>query len=146
MDKYAIKLETRQVAEPDFPYNREKLDTCSTVVAFCKALQDSDVEKFLILHLNSSNILNCIQIFPGTVNYTIVPLREIIKVALLSSSINIILVHNHPSGNLTFSEQDITLTRDLIQISKIMNITILDHILIGGLNYQSMREKEPSMF
>ncbi len=108
---YAYRLETKRVREPDFPYGQQKLSTPEEVVKFVISLQDSDIEKLLVLHLGPQNRLNCIQIFPGTVSRAAVYPREVIKHALLSGSVSIVLVHNHPGGDTTPSMDDNNLTR-----------------------------------
>lgn len=143
MEHYAIKLEARQVAEPDFPYNKEQLSTPSSVATFCKVLQDSDVEKFITIHISSQNIVNCIQVFNGTYIDCSVPIRDIVKGSILSNSPKIILVHNHPSGSLTFSEEDKNLTKGIVQSLLLFNVDVIDHLLIAGLNYVSMKEHLP---
>lgn len=143
MEHYAIRLEARQVAEPDFPYNREVLSNPFSVTSFCKTLQESDVEKFVAIHLSSTNIVNCIQVFTGSNCYCSVPIRDIIKGSLLSNSTSLILVHNHPSGGLLFSKLDLLLTEEVAKAAKLFEIRLLDHLLIAGLNYQSMQKNYP---
>jgi DNA repair protein RadC len=133
--RYAIKLETKQVREEDFPYNGQSLSCTNEVLAFANSLQDSDVEKFLVLHLNAQNILNCIQVVIGTVNQAVVYPREVIKHAILSNSSAMILIHNHPSGKETPSESDIRLTKLIVDACKPLDISVHDHIIIGNLKH-----------
>jgi DNA repair protein RadC len=138
--RYAYRIETRKVAEPDFPYSRGNLSSAQKVAEFCGILQDSDIEKVIILHLDVQNQLNCIQVQPGTVNMSTVYIREILKHALLSGSTGMIIVHNHPSENREFSNQDKRLTRALKSACDLMQISLLDHILLTGSGYVSMVE------
>jgi DNA repair protein RadC len=140
MEQYAYRIESRFVSEPDFPYNEQLIKKADDVVSFAKILQDSDVEKMIVLFLGTNNHLNCLQIIPGTVNYAIIYPREIIKCALLSGSYAIILVHNHPFGGLQPSEDDIRLTNALKQACKLVEVKILDHIIIKGADYYSFQE------
>lgn len=140
--KYAYRIETRKVKEPEFPYPRDSFSNPSSIASFCNSLQDSDVEKVLVLHVDSRNRLNCIQVQPGTVNKAQVYIREIIKHSLLSGSTGIIIVHNHPSGHDEFSESDLKLTQRLKEAGAIMDVLILDHILLCGDGwYVSMSEQ-----
>jgi len=142
ISKYATRLETRMVRDHDFPYNREVLDGTTAVLDFVKVLQDSDIEKMIVLHLNSQNRLNCIQIFPGTINQAVVYPRELIKISLLSSSNAMILVHNHPSGNLKPSDADIRLTTMIREGCKTFDILFHDHLIIEpGGTFFSWREE-----
>jgi len=70
--KYAFSLKTERVREKDFPYAGEKITSTSELLNFVHKLQDSDIEKFLILHLDAQNQLVCIQIMQGTVNQAVV--------------------------------------------------------------------------
>ena len=65
--------------------------------------------------------------------------RDIFKFAIDFSAASIILLHNHPSGNTTASQNDIKTTENLIKIGKIMDILIVDHLIIAGDSFQSMR-------
>ena len=132
MPRYARRIETRMVTERDFPYKREQFDRSQTIANFCNVLQDSDIEKLLVLHLDGQNRLNCIQIQTGTVNRAAAYVREIIKHALLSSSSGMAIVHNHPSGDPCFSEHDILFTRKLKIACEVMELTLLDHVLLTG--------------
>ena len=143
--KSAVRLDVRVIAEPAFPYTRYKLNHSWKIFALVyDELRDRDHEQFIILHLNSQLILNCIQIFPGTINNANPYIREIIKTSLLSASNNIVLVHNHPSGNPEFSDGDINFTREIRWAAKPMDIKLIDHIVIAGSGYRSFKEDEES--
>jgi DNA repair protein RadC len=131
MVKFAYRLETRRIREKDFPYNNQDLSSAERVFEFCRTLQDLDTEKLMALYLNGLNRLIGIQLFSGTVNFAVAYPREIIKHALLSGACGLILVHNHPSGGLQFSEADITLTKRVKESCKLVDIILLDHVLIG---------------
>ncbi len=90
---------------------------------------------------NASQLISYKTIFCGTVNKSLVHPREIFKEAIRSSASSIILLHNHPSGNLNPSPQDRELTKNLIAIGKTMSIPILDHIIISDNGYYSFNEK-----
>jgi DNA repair protein RadC len=142
-EKCAYSIKTTRVMEPDFPYKGEKLDCTANLVRFAKSLQDADVEKFLGLHLDSQNVLICVQVIPGTVNMAIVFPREVLRHSLLVNASALIMVHNHPSGSLTPSDGDIRLTKALVEGAKLLEILIHDHLIIGGLtgNWFSFREE-----
>ena len=89
-------------------------------------------EVFACLFLDSRHrILAFKEMFFGTINRTTVHPREILKEALLLNAAAIILAHNHPSGGSQPSEQDITLTHDLKNILKVVDVRVLDHLIIG---------------
>jgi DNA repair protein RadC len=132
--KYAYSLKTTRIKEPDFPYSGKKIKAATDVVSFASDIQNSDIEKFITLYLNSDNRINGMNITTGTVNCAMPHLREIFKHALLSASASIILIHNHPSGNLTPSEQDKKFTKEVRQAGELMGVKVLDHIIMGEDN------------
>lgn len=138
--RYAVRLDTKLIREKDFPYSGADLSGTKQVVEFARSLQDSDVEKFLVLYLNARNMLNCISVQMGTVNQAVVYPREIVKHCILSNACAVILVHNHPSGHVRPSEQDIRLTRSLSEVCRILDIQLHDHIIMGNGNHYSFRE------
>jgi DNA repair protein RadC len=139
--KYAYSLKTERVKEKDFPYAGEQISSTSELLNFVHKLQDSDIEKFLILHLDAQNQLVCVQIMQGTVNQAIVYPREVFKHALLSSACAVILVHNHPSGHSKPSDADIRLTKTIQEGAKLFDILVHDHLIIGGERFFSFREE-----
>jgi DNA repair protein RadC len=106
-------------------------------------LRDEVKEKFYVVCLSSSNkiIKEYNLISEGSLNSSVVQPREVFKVAIESNSASVILVHNHPSGNLEPSREDIQLTKRMIEAGKLLNIKVLDHLIIAGNNYTSLVEK-----
>jgi len=92
-------------------------------------------EEFWAIYLKRNNtIISKIQHSKGGISGTIVDVRLILKEAILSKASGIILVHNHPSGELKPSEADKQITEKIKQSAKIMDMLILDHIIIGNNN------------
>lgn len=109
---------------------------------FIPLLRDETKERFLVVCLNSANkIIRYEVISIGNLNSSIVHPREIFKVAIENNSANIILLHNHPSGNPEPSNEDIAVTRKLVDAGKIMDIQVFDHLIIAGSKYISFVEK-----
>lgn len=91
-----------------------------------------DREQFCIVMLNAKNVIIGLNIVStGSLTAATVCPREVLKPAILANSCALILCHNHPSNDLTPSEPDISLTKQIIQASKIMGITIHEHIIIS---------------
>lgn len=98
-------------------------------------------EHFYCIYLdNNKRVIKDKLLFIGTLNYSIVHPREVFKHAYLLSASSIICVHNHPTGNVIPSKQDIDLTRNLISVGNILGIKIVDHVIIGKNNYYSFLE------
>ncbi|MDO4963200.1 MAG: DNA repair protein RadC [bacterium] len=119
-----------------------KLTNAKLVYKYYKdKLIDKKQEHFYCLYLDSSKIVIGEKLlFIGTVNYSIIHPREIFKEAYLLGASAIICVHNHPSGNVTPSKQDFDMTENLIEVSQILGIQVLDHIIVGKTNYYSFLE------
>jgi len=102
---------------------------------------DPDKEQVYCLYLNSDNkIIKEKLLFVGTVNRSMVHPRDIFKMAYEVNASSIICMHNHPSDNTTPSKEDIEITKRLKEISYLMGIDFLDHIIIGKTNYYSFME------
>lgn len=100
-------------------------------------------EQFRGLHLNSRNKLIHDEIISlGTLTTNLIHPREVFQPAIQYSAAAIILAHNHPSGDSQPSEDDIKITKQIIEASKIINIEILDHIIIGKDGYLSLKNKK----
>lgn len=99
-------------------------------------------EHFRILLLNTKHhVLSIPTISIGSLSASIVHPREVFREAIRSSAAAIILAHNHPSGDPSPSDEDIKITKRLTEIGKLMDITVLDHIIIGDGRYLSMKDK-----
>ncbi|MBO0927191.1 DNA repair protein RadC [Staphylococcus sp. 30400_3112M30941] len=122
--------------------NRVKITQPSDVADFMMAsMKDLAQEHFMILLLNSKNIVikeACV--FKGTLNSSIVHPREIFSIAIRENANAIIAVHNHPSGDVTPSQEDIMTTLRLKECGLILGIDLLDHIIIGDNKFTSLVE------
>ena len=98
-------------------------------------------EHMYMLALGSKcKLLGLFEVSHGTVNASLVSPREILMRALLCGAAGIILVHNHPSGDVTPIEEDIKTTERMKNACQIMNVELFDHIIVGD-GYESLREK-----
>ncbi len=81
-------------------------------------------------------------LFKGTLNRSLIHPREVFKGAYLTSAAYVICVHNHPSGNVIPSEEDVNITKALYEIGKLQGIPVIDHIIVGNNNYYSFYEND----
>ena len=101
----------------------------------------NDKEHFLAVTLDGGhNIIQTHVVSVGTVNRTLLHPREVFTEAIREKASAIILCHNHPSGNTDPSEEDIDTTENLVEVSQIVGIPILDHIIISRNGYFSFLE------
>lgn len=99
-------------------------------------------EHFVALFLNTKNhIIHQQTIFIGSLNASIVHPREVFREAVKRSAASIIVAHNHPSGDPTPSQEDINVTRRLVESGKMIGIELLDHLIIGDRKFISLKEK-----
>jgi len=107
------------------------------------ALARERVEQFRVLFLDTRNRLLADEAQArGTVNHTPVYPREVVKRALELQATALILVHNHPSGDPTPSQDDIAMTREVAQAARALNIVLHDHIIVGNGRWLSFRQQE----
>ncbi len=93
-----------------------------------------EYEMFACLFLDSRNrMLEYKEMFSGSVNYTTIPPREVVKEALRLNAAAVIFVHNHPSGENIPSPQDLELTQKLRDILHVIDVKVLDHMIVGDI-------------
>ena len=104
------------------------------------AMAHSRVEEVRILFLSARNMLIANEaLWQGSVDEASVYVREVIARAIALGATALIIVHNHPSGDPSPSQQDIRLTRDLVEAGRHMKVTIHDHVIVGANGRTSMR-------
>ena len=104
------------------------------------AMAHSSVEEVRVLFLNAKNMLLANEaMWRGSVDEASVHVREVISRAIQLGSTAIIIVHNHPSGDPSPSQQDIRLTKDLVEAGRHMKITVHDHVIVGSQGRSSMK-------
>lgn len=105
-------------------------------------IADIQHEEFWVIFLGRSNkVLAIANVSKGGMTSTIADPKIIFKQALEYAATNIILVHNHPSGNLSPSHQDIVLTNKLIKAGELLEVRVIDHLIIGDWNYYSFADE-----
>ena len=104
-------------------------------------------EFFYCLYLDNKNkLIERKLLFMGTLNRSIVHPREIFREAYLLSASSFVCMHNHPSGDVTPSMEDVELTKSLISIGKIQGINLVDHLIMGNDNYYSFYQEDGDLF
>lgn len=111
---------------------------------FIPRLRDARKEMFFVLLLNTSNqIFREIKVSEGILDATVVHPREVFRLAITEGASSVVVLHNHPSGNPSASEEDKNITKQIYKAGKIIGIKLLDHIIIAGDKFTSLaREGE----
>ena len=138
-----INVAVRLVEQPSF-LSDEKVDSPQAAVRVLgKELKDYDREVLCVVNLNTkSRPINASIVSMGILDGSLAHPREIMKTAILSNAAQIILLHNHISGEVTPSRQDIALTDRMQKVCDMMGIPLADHVIVGDNQYFSFREKE----
>ena len=128
----AIELSKRMQTEVETIQFTKFLHTETVYKYYKEKLRDTMQEQFYAIYLDiQKQVIREKLLFMGTLNYSMVHPREIFKEGLLVNAASIICIHNHPSGDITPSTQDIKITEKLKEIGLLLNIPILDHLIIG---------------
>lgn len=127
---------------PDYLTRRTPVTSSRVVYDMFRHLSNEAKEHFLVLHLDSKNVILCVDhVSSGSLNASIVHPREVFKSCLLSSCAGVVLIHNHPSGIPELSHEDRELTKRLSDAAELLGIRLLDHVIIGEGSYTSMADK-----
>lgn len=125
-------------------FERDLLSSPQVVYDYLKvSLKGLMDEGFKMLFLDNRNQLVAMETLKnGTVNQTIVFPRKIVERALFHHAVGVLIAHNHPSGSVEPSQEDQEVTKDIREALKTVDITLLDHIIIGGNEFFSFRENQ----
>jgi len=120
---------------------RPKLSSPHEVFEFAKYLFHQDrlglQEQFIVIYLNKSNkVIGSCNLFTGSISACVVDIKLILAIGLKLMAHGVILLHNHPSGNMQASEPDIALTKKIKNALELLDMTLLDHLIVSpDFNY-----------
>jgi len=99
-------------------------------------------EQMRVLLLNTKNrLITTVTLYSGTVSACHIRVAEMFRAAVRHNATSLILVHNHPSDDPTPSPEDVAITREIVQAGRLLDIGVLDHLVVGGDSYTSLRER-----
>jgi len=108
----------------------------------CRRMSGLKTERLVGLYLDAQNVLVARKILSvGSLNTTRTHPREIMYPAIQNHALGFILVHNHPSGSLTPSVDDVEFTRSVRRVGELMGIDLYDHLIVSSRGFVSMKEK-----
>ena len=143
-NQYELKnVAVRLVSQPSF-LSDEKIETPQAAVrVLAKEFADYDREVLSVVNLNvKGKPINASIVSMGILDESLAHPREILKTSILSNAAQILLLHNHPSNELTPSRYDIAITDRMQKACELIGIPLADHIIIGRDNYFSFRQNE----
>jgi DNA repair protein RadC len=109
---------------------------------FLPLMRDLRKEVFKVLLLNRANrLIREVSISEGTLDASIVHPRDVFREALLEPASGVILIHNHPSGNSNPSEEDLRITKQLVEAGRLLGINVYDHLILAGDSYVSFADQ-----
>lgn len=132
----------KMIRESSVLYNIRRISEPKDIVDLGKKFLDElDREELIVACLNAKNEVNSVNVvLIGSLNNSIVHPREVFKTAILSNAASIVMIHNHPSGDVTPSKEDKEITLRIKESGTILGIKLLDHIIIGNDTYYSFKE------
>ncbi len=138
----AIELGRRLATPKDL--KKLKITSAENVYEhFRLKILDTKQEKLFAIFLNTKNeVINYETIFIGTQNKSLTHPREIFHAAIKNSAVRIILLHNHPTGDVTPSKEDIAFTTNIKELATMLQIPLMDHIIIGENQYFSFFDQQ----
>lgn len=139
LEQVAIRMVKDYPFYSDFP-----IDSPERVVELMQEkMADLDREHLYLINLTTKcRPINANLISVGSLNGSVVHMREVFKSSILSNAAAFILVHNHPSGDCTPSKEDVVVTDRILKCAELLGIGLLDHIIIGGAGkYYSFRDQ-----
>jgi DNA repair protein RadC len=131
-------MELQTIGNPDDVY---------TILQAVFSTLDDDQEHLVLLIMNVANdVVGYKVIASGAQGAARVDCKVLFRNALLLGAVNIILAHNHPSGNLEPSKHDLALTRKVAEGARLLDMELLDHIIVSSKGYRSLRGMNPREF
>ena len=122
--------------------SNKRITSAAEVYEELKAFSSKSQEHFLTITLDgASHIINTRTVFIGTLNQSLVHPREVFSDAIADRAAGIIIAHNHPSGTLEASRADIAITQRLKEVSKLVGIELLDHVILAKGGFYSFSDE-----
>ena len=145
MKEYKGMAKTYRLVAEDSEYHKAKIKQSTDIFEFVKRFYSDDIEIyesfFMILLNRSHNTIGWQKISQGGVSGTVVDPKLVMKYAIGCLASSVALVHNHPGGSLKPSEQDLNLTRKIVNALKLVDICTLDHLIISKETYFSFADE-----
>ena len=122
---------------------RPKIDSPASLADIVRPLMTGlPNEELWIALLNTRNgLIKLVRLYSGSLNTSLIRMAEIFREAIVENAAGIIVCHNHPTGDPSPSAEDVAVTRAMIETGKLLDITVLDHLVIGDSRFVSLKER-----
>ena len=131
------RLESKKLSSK--PTFRKASDVAAYYIPLFRDLKK---EVFKVLLLNRANrLIKEVLVSEGTLDASIVHPRDVFREAILESAASVILIHNHPSGNPSPSDEDLRMTRQLVEAGRLLGIKVYDHVILAGEDYRGLADE-----
>lgn len=137
----AIELGRRTVSLA--PDERLTVRSPADVANFCipdMALLDRETFRVIVLNMKH-HVLSVHDLYRGSLNRSVVRVAEVFREAIRQNAAAVVIVHNHPSGDPAPSREDVAVTRELVAAGQLLEIEVLDHLIVAGQRYVSLKER-----
>lgn len=143
--RFSVEVVRHEIAEPQ-PYRVER--PVAAVELFRADADRLTQESLWVMTLDGRNgLMGIDRVYTGTATGTSVRIGELFRYAIAAGGCGIVVVHNHPSGDAEPSDQDIQLTKEVIAASRLLDIEVLDHLVLGAAgSYRSIRSENQSLW
>jgi DNA repair protein RadC len=135
---FALSLKMHMPVEERISINSPA--DAAELVRYEMSLLEQEYLKVILLNVRN-HVIDIVEVYHGSVNSAQVRIGEVFKPAIQRMASGIIAVHNHPSTDPTPSPDDVAVTRAMVQAGKLVDVQLLDHLIIGGNNFVSLKER-----
>ena len=140
--KAAFELGRRLMTEshdPDRPQVRSPADAANLLMPEMMTLEQEHLK--VVLLDTKNRVMRITTLYVGSLNTTMIRVGEVFREAIRTNAAAIIVAHNHPSTDPTPSPEDVAVTRQIVEAGKLIDIDVLDHLIIGGSRWVSLKER-----
>jgi DNA repair protein RadC len=143
--RYQYKI-VRNQEDERIPFSVTKPDLAADL--FTEHAKDNDHESFWVIALDAqNNALGVEEIYRGSATGTAVRAAEVFRSAIIMNAVGMVVIHNHPSGSLEASPEDLRLTGDLVRAARLLDIDLLDHLVVNGKSeWMSIRAEHKELW
>ena len=101
-----------------------------------------DHEEFWVMNIDTRNrVMSLVALYKGSINSAQIRVAEVFRQAIIDNAPNILIAHNHPSGDTGPSSEDLMVTRSIVQAGKLLDVTVLDHVIVSSFQFTSLKER-----